>query len=288
MVEMQKGKDPVLLPVEASFFQRFDLSRNRRWLAGVILGPQSQEVKVYDLKDGQSFTWLRAISFRHAFWNPDGTKLMVFLRDSTTGYVVYGSPWSNSPPDTILTYKPPQPFAEPVDFSDEHTAIVYDIRKGFTRLLDPSARPARVDSLDLQVRFASVSPGRRLVAYQTDDSRIMVTSFPPKPERIQIASAGVEPIWLSDSEILFRSGISWYSSRVNPVTGEPAGTPVIWGKDPRFSDTAGWSNRPSHNGGIIYAQGPTQSSARFIRVVPDWVNQMRAAVDSVNRTQNSR
>jgi hypothetical protein len=30
LVEMQKGKDAVPLPVEANFFQRFDLSRNRR------------------------------------------------------------------------------------------------------------------------------------------------------------------------------------------------------------------------------------------------------------------
>ena len=288
MVEMQKGKDPVLLPVEANFFQRFDLSRNRRWLAGVVLGPQSQEVKVYDLRDGQSFTWLRAISFRHAFWNPDGTKLMVFLRDSLNGYVVYGSPSSNVPPDTILTYKPPAPFGEPIDFADEHTVIVYDPRNGIARRLDMSVRPVKLDSLDLQVRFASVSPGGKFMSYQAFDGRIMVTSFPPKAEQIQIASAGVEPMWLSDSEILFRSGVSWYSSRVNPVTGEPTGTPAMWGRDPRFSDTAGWSNRPSHNGGIIYAQGPTQSSARFIRIIPNWVNQMKAAVDSVNRGQGAR
>jgi hypothetical protein len=111
----------------------------------------------------------------------------------------------------------------------------------------------------------------------------MVTSFPPRPERIQIASTGVEPMWLSDSEILFRSGISWYSARVSSATGELTASPALWGKDPRFSDTSGWSNRSSYDGGIIYAQGSPQSSARFIRVIPGWVNQMKAAVDSVNR-----
>jgi hypothetical protein len=35
--------------------------------------------------------------------------------------------------------------------------------------------------------------------------------------------------------------------------------------------------------GIIYVQGPEQSSARDLRVVPNWVAQMKAAVDSVGR-----
>jgi hypothetical protein len=288
LVEMQKGKDAQPLPIEANFFQRFDLSRNRRWLAGVVLGTQGQELKVYDMKDGQSFTWLRAISVRHALWNPGGTKLIAFLRDSISGYVVYGSPSSNAPPDTLLRYGRSKPFGEPIDFPDEQTVILYNLRTGVTQRFDPTVRPVKLESIDLQGRFVIVAPGTRLVAYQTFDSRIMVTTFPPKPERIQIASSGVEPVWLSDSEILFRSGNSWYSSRVNPVTGEPSGAPVLWGKDPRFSDTSGWSNRDAHDGGIIYAQGPQQSSARFIRVIPNWVNQMKAAVDSVNRGQAAR
>jgi serine/threonine-protein kinase len=283
IVKMQKGKEPIPLPVEANFFQRFDISRNGRWLAGIVIGPESQELKVYDLKNGQSFTWLRAVSFRHALWNPEGTKLLAFLRDATRAYIVYGSPWSTAQPDTLATYQPPQPFAEPIDFPDDHTVLLYDVRSGASHLMDPTVRPAKLDSLDLQGRFLIVSPNRKLVAYQTNDSRIMVTSFPPKSDRAQVASPGVEPMWLSDSEILFRDGISWYSARVNPVTGEPTGTLVLWGKDPRFSDTAGWSNRSSYDGSIIYAQGPVQSSARFIRVIPDWVNQMKAAVDSVNR-----
>jgi serine/threonine-protein kinase len=283
IVKMEKGKEAVPLPIETNFFQRFDLTMNGRWLAGIVIGPQSQELRIYDLKNGQSFTWLRAISFRHALWNREGTKILAFLRDGTHAYIVYGSPWSNAAPDTLLTDDPTKPFSEPVDFPDDHHVLAYDTRTGVSQLFDPSVHPAKLDPLDLQVRFAIVSPGGKFVAYQGRDNRIMVTSFPPKSDRFQVASDGVEPMWLSDSEILFRSGISWYSSRVNPLTGEPTGTPELWGKDPRFSDTSGWSNRASHDGGIIYAQGPPQSTARFIRVVPDWINQMKAAVDSVNR-----
>ena len=40
-------------------------------------------------------------------------------------------------------------------------------------------------------------------------------------------------------------------------------SPVLWARDPRFSDTAGWSNRASHDGGIIYMQEPAQRSASY-------------------------
>jgi hypothetical protein len=83
--------------------------------------------------------------------------------------------------------------------------------------------------------------------------------------------------------VLYRAGVSWFVAHVNPETGEPAGAPTFWARDPRFSDTSGWSNRPSHDGGIIYVQGPAQTSTAYLRVVPNWVARMKAAVDAANR-----
>jgi hypothetical protein len=88
---------------------------------------------------------------------------------------------------------------------------------------------------------------------------------------------------MSPTEILFRRGVSWYLARLDPATGEPRGAPTFWGRDSRFSDTAGWSNRLSHDGGIIYLQGPAQESGSFLRVIPGWVERMKAAVDEANR-----
>jgi serine/threonine protein kinase len=67
------------------------------------------------------------------------------------------------------------------------------------------------------------------------------------------------------------------------LTGEPLGPTTFWARDPRFSDTPGWSNRPSHDGGIIYVQGPNETSASFLRVMPNWVAQMKRAVDQTGR-----
>jgi hypothetical protein len=148
---------------------------------------------------------------------------------------------------------------------------------------DPSASPARFDTLVTGARFSSISPNGKLLAYQTMEGQVIVTSFPDPGRRRQIASAGVEPIWLSGSEVLYRAGVSWYTTRIDPTTGEPLAAPRFWARDPRFSDTAGWSNRLSHDGGIIYVQGPEEVSASYLRVIPNWVEQMKAAVDAANR-----
>ena len=36
------------------------------------------------------------------------------------------------------------------------------------------------------------------------------------------------------------------------------------------------------DGGIVYLQGPEQTSTSYRRVVPNWVAQMKAAVDAAN------
>lgn len=93
----------------------------------------------------------------------------------------------------------------------------------------------------------------------------------------------MEPLWLTATQLLFRREFSWIRVRFDPTTGEVAGTPTLWGTGSRFSDTSGWSNRPCYDGGIIYVEGPEQTTSRYFRVVPNWVNTMKAAVDSVNR-----
>jgi eukaryotic-like serine/threonine-protein kinase len=283
MVELRPGGAPEPLAVEQSTFQRFDMSRDKHWLAAVVQGSPDQELRVYNLKDGQSFTWLRAPAIRHPLWNTDGTRLLVWVRDSVRSALLYGSPASAASPDTLFSANAPETAPEPIDFHDEHTVVATDASRVFDLLFDPSVRPARFTRLGLESRFAIVSPGGKRICYQTVDGRVMVTSFPVPGQRVQVAAQGVEPLWLSDTEVLFRSGVSWYASHLDAATGEPTGSPALWANDPRFSDTSGWSNRVSQDGGIIYVQGPEQSTARFLRVVPGWVSRMKVAVDSANR-----
>lgn len=76
--------------------------------------------------------------------------------------------------------------------------------------------------------FRSLSTNGRLWLYQsTDGNRIVVTSFPAPGKRYQLASGGLEPLWLSPTEVLYRQGGSWYLVRVNAETGAPTGPPAL-------------------------------------------------------------
>jgi hypothetical protein len=283
LVRLHQGGSPQPLPLAAAAFLRYDLTRNGRWLAAIVQTIDGQELRIHDLRDGQRLTWLRAELIRHALWSPDGDRLAVWVRDSTHSSVLVGSPRSGVPPDTL--YSTDQPIVlDPVDFPDDGSLLVQNWLQSTTLRIDLASRPVRFDTVLADGIFASISQDRRRLAYlDPKNGRVMVTGYPVAGRRIQIASDGVEPLWLSATDLLYRRGVSWYLAHLDPATGEPLGPATFWGRDPRFSDTPGWSNRPSQDGGIIYVQGPAQTSAPYLRVVPNWVKQMKAAVDQANR-----
>ncbi len=283
LVTLHAGGTPQPLPLEAGDFQRFDLSRDRRWIAASVQGSEMNELRIYDLQNGQHFTWLRGGMIRHPLWSPAGDRLIFAIRDSTRWSVLRGAPSSGGTPD-VLSQNEYDPFSlDPSDWFSDRGALAQGWGGSVITRFDPGAAHPTFDTLVTGARFGSVSPNQKLLLYQTlEGNQVIATTFPTPGRRWQLASEGVEPLWLSATEVLYRLGISWYLVRINPETGEPLGPPTFWGRDPRFSDTSGWSNRPSRDGGIIYVQGPAENESSYFRVVPDWVRQMKAAVDSVN------
>jgi hypothetical protein len=279
LVRLGRGGTPEPLNLEPADFQRYDLSRDRRWLAAVVQGPTGNELRVYDLRDGQRFTWLRGELLSQPLWSPSGEELLVSTRDSVRSYLLRGAPGSGQPPDTLGRWPLGTDNPSAMDYHDEHTALAQDVT-GITVRFDPSLTAPVFDTVLTGVRFPSLAPNGRLMAQQTIDGvRVVVTSFPVPGRRWQLASEGVEPWWLSATEVVFRLGVAWYLVRVNPETGEPQGPPTPWARDPRFSDTYGWSQRPSHDGGIIYVQGPEETRARYFRVVPRWMDALEQTVE---------
>jgi hypothetical protein len=98
-----------------------------------------------------------------------------------------------------------------------------------------------------------------------------------------VAPDGAEPLWLGPGQLLYRKGTAWFTVRLDPATGEPQGAPEPWTRDPRFSDTSGWSNRPSRDGGIVYVQGPPVTGGTHLRIVPGWVGRALTAAADANR-----
>jgi hypothetical protein len=284
LVRLAPGASPAPLSVVPGPYQRWDLSRDGRWLATVSQGPGYQELRVHDVRQGQSFVWLRDEAIGQPLWSPDGSWMIVLVADSSRGAILRGSPFSSRSPDTVMASAHAADVPSPMDVHSPHDVVAL---LGFPfRVVqfDPLSRPVRLDTIARNWIFVMTSPdGRHMVSGVEAGNRVLMTSAPPGSWERQIASNAVEPVWLSSSEILYRSGVTWNLVRVDPATSELAGGATVWGRDPRFTDTFGWSNRPDWRGGIIYLQGPEDTDARYLRVIPQWVTRMRAAVDRANR-----
>ncbi|MEO5824862.1 MAG: hypothetical protein ABIR59_03165, partial [Gemmatimonadales bacterium] len=285
IVRLGPGDPPKPLPIPSADFQRYDLSRDGRWFAAVVQVSDGTELRQYDLRTGQQFTWLRAEQIRHALWSPDAQYLVAGVRNREQWSVVRGAPSSGRAPDTIMTMPVDITNPDPIDLPADRSVVAQDWGGSTVFRFDPTvSKPVFDTVLTTPARFASVSPdGTRLLYQTTEGSRVVATSFPSPGRQWQIASEGREPLWLSDTKVVYRLGVSWNVVRVDRVTGEPVGAPTVLGRDPRFSDTPGWSNRLSHDGGIIYVQGPEQVTGTHVRVVPNWVTRMKRAVDDANK-----
>ena len=261
VVSMRPGQAAQPLPVPADIFQRFDLSRDRRWLAAVVLGAQGQELRVYNLRDGDKLHLAARAHHSARAWNPAGHSAARVHGDSTCSFIVYGSPASamgagQTPPrarrlSALLS-------SSRDDFADEHPPLgaEYAATRGAMRF-DPTVRPIRFDSLAYEPSFMTRSPSGKLGAPSgsrgADHGDVVL---PEKPERIQTAAQGVEPLWLSETEIVkIARGCRGVSVEVDATTGELVGTPTLWARDPGSPTLPGWSNR-CWGRGMIYVQGP--------------------------------
>lgn len=272
------------LAVERASYLRFDLSRDGRRLAAVVATAEGNELRVHDLRTGQRQVWLRAQSIKFPLWSPDGERLVVNVQTADGIMLLSGSPMSAAAPDTLMRGTEPGDAFDALDFADAHTLIARDALSSNIYRIDVSKRPVAIDTLFTDGVFATVSPnGRRLAWHPSSTSGLFVGGFPERTDKLQVASIGLEPQWLSDTELVYRSGVTWYLARFDARTGELTSPPRQWGMDPQFLDTPGWSNRLSRDGGIVYAQILPVPPARFVRFIPDFVTRVRAAVRDAER-----
>ncbi len=282
MVVLHEGGTPAPLPIERAVFNRFDLSRDRRNLAAVVTTPDGEELRIYDLRNGRQQTWLRAASIGAPLWSPSGDRMLVRVVNGDRGAFVMGSPGTSSALDTLMQSDRVAPVLDAVDFFSDTLVLVRNSSFGAYRI-DPSKRPLRVDTLSNDAIFTVLSPDAKHLAWHSDvTNQLVVGSFPPAGKRQVIAAGGVEPMWLSNTELLYRSNVTWYKARLDG-SGELTAAPALWARDTRFLDTRGWSNRPSWDGGIIYSQSGVPADARYVRFVPDFAARVKAAVDAAKR-----
>ena len=149
-------------------------------------------------------------------------------------------------------------------------------------------RYAESDRILEAVAFPSVSPDGRWFAYSSADLTLnYVAPHPSNDRRYLVTDDGGDLQWLSPSELVYwrfaEPGATFVRVRIDASQDPPVGEAIPWWTDPRWVDTPGQSFTLTPDGGIVYVQGPEQKPATFLRVIPNWVEQMKRAVDEANR-----
>ncbi len=285
MVQLRAGEEPTPLPIERAHFQRFDVTPDGRRMAAVVITAQGHELRIYDLRTGQRQTWLRDEYIGDPFWDSTSERILVRIWNGTRAAIVRGSPDVATPPDTLFSASSLALVPELTDDHDDANVLARGSTTPYPAIrIDLTQRPVKFDTLMADAVFPAISPDGKHFAWQSQSTgQLNLTSYPPGARQQLVAVGGVEPFWLSSTELLYRTGESWNVARVNAASGQLDGPPTHWGEDARFLDTPGWSNRASRNGGIVYVQSPDASDARFLRFIPDFVARMKAAVDKANK-----
>jgi len=285
MVRASPDGDVTPLPIDPAAFLRFDLSPDGRQLAAVVEGIEGHELRIYDLDTGQSHVWLVDGWVGQPLWSPDGERLIAEVGETrAVAEVFLGSPTSPAPPDMvarITNFWPGTYYADSLIVARGLDGMV---------TLDVRTSPATVDTIGGPSRQLAISPDGRWLAYWSlDILSFLLEPWPSRDRVYSVAGGGGELAWVSADEVVTMGSTShtmsrnFFRTRIDPDADPPYHGPDLWMEDPLLAQTPGPSLTATPDGGVIYLQRLVPNVAHFVRVIPDWVEQMKQAVDEANR-----
>jgi hypothetical protein len=283
----------VPLPVAEGAYLRFALSPDGRKLATVTEGLQHQELTVVDLMSGTRETHDTTFFIGSLSWSPDGGALTYRRSDNPDEEsVLLRRLDSPGKPIPLLNHRPARRLQVSSYLAADFLLVGSASPQGSAVIVDPTRTPATVDSVGLPAYFVSISPDRRWIAYQNlGVTGVYLQPWPALDRRYLVDADGTEPNWATSSELVYLAqyrsmgsiAASVYRTRIDAKASSPVGSRELIVKDPRFADTPGWSLALTANGEVIYLQSPTENSGFYVRVIPNWVDHMKRAVDEANK-----
>jgi dipeptidyl aminopeptidase/acylaminoacyl peptidase len=276
-----------ILNVPAAAHLRFTPSPDGRRIATVVEGVRQQELRVYDLSSGGAQAIDQGFYISAPSWSPDGTRL-VYRVDGEPGNerLIVRRLDSPEAPRELLAGGGSQVTQPSSWLADDFLLVGAGTNAAEAMLLDPTASPVRVDSLGFSSFFTSISPDRRWIAIQNQGAAgIRLQPWPARDRVYQVDAVGIEPRWRSATELAFQlpGASAIHQVTVTPASGSPVGARRPLVEDRRFVDTPGWSFAFTGTGDLIYLRSPASDEGHYLRVVPNWVDQMKRAVDEANR-----
>jgi hypothetical protein len=293
LVRLTRDGRTVLLPLESAAYLRFTPSPDGKKLATVTQGLAHQELAIIDLEGGAREVLDTAFYIGAPAWSPDGTAL-VYRMSEDPGAETLRLTRLDSPdrPVALLQDSPPLALQVSSWLAPDSLLVGRLSDEGGAIFVDPTRAPAAVDSLGIKSFFISLSPDRRWIAYQVPGvTGVQLQPWPALDRRYLVDANGTEPRWASSTELMYLSqyrsegviAASVWRARIDPAARSPVAGKELVIRDPRFADTPGWSTAYTPAGELIYLQSPSENLGFYLRVIPNWVEQMKRAVDAANR-----
>ena len=295
LVRRPSSGTAIALPIDAAAFLRFTPSPDGKRLAAVVQGVQRQELWLYDLRTGTHETLDQALYVSSASWSPDGRRLAYRkydFDDPDTESLMLRRVDSPGAPRMLITSKVPIGMVPSSYLADNFLLVGVGMTGGTDMIIDPSADPARVDSLPLRAGFVSISPDRKWIAYTSQSATgVNVQPWPALDRKYTVDVVGREPLWHGANELVWFSYVGGKGSpsqtfnrvRMDGPADSPVGAREVLFTDPRFVDTPGWSHAVMPGGDAVYLQATAENLGYYVRVIPHWVASMKRAVDAANR-----
>jgi Tol biopolymer transport system component len=290
-IDREGRREPTNIP--PGEFRGFSLSPDGRSLAVPVTEVAGVDIWVYDLERPQT---PRRITFdgwnNHAIWSSDGRWL---LFTTTAG----DNPCSirvkdlESRADPVAVYQSERPILlhqfdsaqKELFFSEGSDAMLHDLKVAVLDLAaegGPRWEAVRdVSATPHHEVFARVSPDRRWVAYNTDETgrwEVYLATYPELSDRIRISDDGGEEMqWSRDgSRIIYRWGAAWYEVDL-------AFTPVLSSSPPRrlfqgpFHNPSGmsWDAPPDWNRFLVTEDPELERLVTTLEVVTGFDTELR-------------
>ena len=269
------------LPLGREAFLQFSVSPDGRRLASVVERLDGQEVRIYDLSSGEHVVWMRGAWLRQPVWSPGGDRLVSSSKDT----VFWGPPDATSRPQALFTSR--HPF-EAYSWLPDGRLIGTLWTEFAVVAAQLGRRPISLDTLALPGAIGRPSPDRRWLGYNSPDfGALWIEPFPRTGQRYA-AGTGIYPQWLSASELVALTSSGFEGSgfervRIDASVRPPRIVRRPWFAAPRLVRIQAGAFGLTPDGLVVYKQGEEIKPARYLRVVPNWVAQMKRAVAEANR-----
>ena len=256
-------------------------------------GIQEQELRIYDIETGNYQIQDQALTISTPRWSPDGDHLIYQRSADPSQDEVVRLRLNYADGPQVLLAGDPRGYYHPTTYLADTLMIMGAWSGGgaTAAVLNPSASPPEVRDLGIRAGFVELSPDARWIAYQNEgQTGIQLLPWPEMDLRYTVDPEGGDPKWVSAYELAYWSpvtetftGASLYRIPIFSDRANPIGERKLVITDPRFADTPGPSFALLSNGDLAYKQTPTENLGLYFRVVPGWVEEMKARVDEANR-----